>query len=386
MKLFFHDTISKHEKQYLKTQEKLKSGGNIVAKIEDIDKNFKNQTVKEEGLTYYNCLSEPFSLHGFSSPRESGVFSRLPLSFAECGDVSGGVRRLMFNTSGGRVRFRTNSKTVAIKAEVVEPAPMNHMPVTGSRGFDLYAKEADAEDLTFRKSMVSSELTYNISHEFDDKKLRDVTINFPLYNGVKSLFIGLEENCTLTEPLPYAIEKPIVFYGSSVSQGACASRPGANYIPTLSRWLDADFINLGFSGNDKGEEALAHHIASLDMSAFVYGYGYNIPTVEHYENTHYPFYEIVRKKNPELPIIIMSSPMCPKLKNKNQLSFFAKAREVAINSFEKAKKNGDNVYFIDGFTLLENPDATVDCTHPTDLGFYEMAKKIYPILKKILTY
>ena len=175
-----------------------------MSKIEDIDKNFKNETADENGLVYYNCIEEPFSLHGFSSPRESGVFSRLPLSFAECEGVSEGVRRLMFNTSGGRVRFRTDSKTVAIKAQVGEPSYFNHMPVTGSRGFDLYAKEAGAEDSIFRKTMVSTELNYNISYEFDDVKPREITINFPLYNDVKTLYIGLEEGCMLEKAEPYS--------------------------------------------------------------------------------------------------------------------------------------------------------------------------------------
>lgn len=357
-----------------------------MAKIEDIDKNFISQAVAEDGLFYYNCLQEPFSLHGlFSSHCESGVFSRLPLSFAEGEEVCDGVRRLMFNTSGGRVRFRTNSSVIAIKAEMGEICHMNHMPDTGIRGFDLYAAPAGKPDeIAFKKTMVAANRFYNISYEFDDCCLRDITINFPLYNDVKSLYIGLDKECTLTKALTYSIEKPIVFYGSSVTQGACSSRPGINYPALLSRWLDADFINLGFSGSDRGEEALAHYIASVDMSAFVYGYGYNSPTVEHYEKTHYPFYEIVRKKNSDIPIIIMSSPMCPDLKNKKQLDFFSAMREIAIKSFERAKINGDNVYFVDGFSLLENPEETVDTTHPTDLGFYEMAKKIYPLLQRIL--
>ena len=355
-----------------------------MSKIEQIDKNFAEKQIDKDGLVYYNCTEKPFSLHGLADYHENGAFTRLPISFKNCDGVSAGVRRLMFNTSGGRVRFRTDSKTVAIKAEVAEHTPMNHMPVTGSRGFDLYAKEAGAEKPTFRKTMVSTELCYNISYEFDDAQLRDVTINFPLYDGVKSLYIGLEADCVLEAPLPYSIKKPIVFYGSSVTQGACASRPGNNYVPVLSRMLDADYINLGFSGNDKGERALAEHIAAIDMSAFVYAYGYNAPTVEHYENTHYPFYKIVREKNPDLPIVIMTSPICPVIKLKDQMEKFSALRDVAIRNYEKAKADGDNVYFIDGFTLLENPDSTVDCTHPTDLGFYEMANKIYPVLKNIL--
>lgn len=355
-----------------------------MSKIEDIDKNFRIQQADEDGLVYRNCMDDAFTLYGFSSPYETGVFTRLPLSFSECEDVSIGVRRLMLHTSGGRVRFRTNSKVIAIRAELGDSSIMYHMPATASHGFDLYAAPADnPRELSFKKTLASIVMPYNISHEFDDHSLREITINFPMYNGVKSLYIGLEENCILEKPLPYTIEKPVVYYGSSITQGACASNPGTNYPALLSRWLDADFINLGFSGNDKGEEALAHHIASLDMSVFVYGYGHNTPSIEHYEKTYYPFYEIIRKKHPDLPIIMLSPPICPQLKNKQQIERYTKINEIVINSFEKAKKNGDDVYFIDGFKLLENPESTVDTTHPTDLGFFEMATKIYPVLQEI---
>ncbi len=361
-----------------------------MSKIENLDKNFKPQEVDENGLIFRNCLDEPFTLYGFSSPNESGVFSRLPISFTESDGVSEFVQRLILHTSGGRVRFRTNSKRIAIHAELRDTLVMYHMPATGSHGFDLYASPANSPgDFTFKgvltpKSFKSGETLSEASFELDDNSLREIIINFPLYNGVKSLYIGLEENCVLEKATPYSIEKPIVCYGSSVSQGGCASRPGTNYLPLLSRWLDADFINLGFSGADKGEEAIAHHIATLDMSVFIYAYGYNAPSVEHYENTYYPFYEIVRAKNPDLPIIMMSPPLCPQIKSKKMLDVQTKRKEVVINAFEKAKKRGDNVYFIDGFKLLENPESTVDSIHPTDLGFYEMATKIYPLLREIL--
>lgn len=155
------------------------------------------------------------------------------------------------------------------------------------------------------------------------------------------------------------------------------------YTSILSRWLDCDYINLGCSGSDKGEDALAEYFSSVNMSAFVYAYGYNAPSVEHYENTYYPFYKIIRNKNPKLPIVMMSSPIYIDIKNEKDL--YIQKREVVLKAYERALGEGDcNIYFIDGFTLLGNSDATVDTTHPSDLGFYNMAKEIYPILKKIL--
>lgn len=358
--------------------------------LEELDKNFKIETADENGLIYRSCTNETFTLYGFSSPGETGVFSRLPLSFSECEDVSIGVRSLMLHTSGGRVRFRTDSKVIAIKGQLGDASVWYHMPITNSHGFDLYSAPADTPaNLIFNKNLstkavLTCDKTFSVSHEFDHRSLREITINFPSYNSVKSLYIGLEDNCVLEKATPYSIEKPIVYYGSSISQGGCSSRPGTNYINLLSRWLDADFINLGFSGNDKGEEALAHHIASLNMSVFVYAYGHNTPSIEHYENTYYPFYKIIREQHPELPIVFMSPPICPQLKNTTQLERYTKINEIVIKSYETAKQNDENVYFIDGFKLLENPESTVDTTHPNDVGFHEMAQKIYPILKNIL--
>jgi hypothetical protein len=121
---------------------------------------------------------------------------------------------------------------------------------------------------------------------FETRRKREITINFPLYSSVSALYIGLEENAVVEPSAGYKNKKPMVFYGSSITQGACASRPGNSYANIVSRTLGIDHINLGFSGNAKGEQTMADYIASLDMSVFVYDYDYNAPDPEHLQNTH----------------------------------------------------------------------------------------------------
>ncbi len=366
-----------------------------MAKIDEIDVNFKANVPDENGIVYYSCFDKPFSLHGFYKPYELGMLTRLPECFREEKGVNRGVRALMNDTTGGRVRFVTDSKTVAIRVKLRTPVSfMPHMADTGALGCDMYVAPIDKSapplyKKTFAPLNTSREdAEYSGSFEFDDNDLREITINFPLYNGVESLYIGVCDGCTLKEASSYSVEEPIVFYGSSITQGGCATRPGMNYPALLSRWLDADFMNLGFSGSDLGEAVLAEHIATLPMSVFVYAYGYNAPSKEHYESTYYPFYKIIREKNPDLPIIMMSSPFCPDVKINEAARKMLNKREIVIESYEKAVAEGDeNLYFIDGLTILgdsEAAEATVDGTHPTDLGFYNMAKRIYPVLEEVL--
>ena len=172
-----------------------------------------------------------------------------------------------------------------------------------------------------------------------------------------------------------------MYYGSSITQGGCASRPGNSYESIVSRRLDADYINLGFSGNAKGEPEIAEYISKLDMSCFVYDYDFNAPTVEHLINTHQKMYNVIREANPDLPIVLMSSP-------KYRLTDEGKQRlSVIRKTYEDAKANGDgNVYFIDGSTLmaLAKYDGTVDDCHPNDLGFASMAKAVGDLLEKIM--
>ena len=357
-------------------------------KISELDKNLVEQTNLPEGIALHDIFKPPFKLYGFYKPYETGLLERGSREIQADESINNG-RMLLRNTSGGRVRFATNSKTVAVVVKLPNRTVFSHMTQAGVCGFDMYA-ECDGGNRhakTFLPPEDVTKLEYTNVFTFEESKMRTITINFPLYNDVTSLYIGLDEGAELEAAKLYKNEKPIVFYGSSVTQGGCASRPGMCHTNILSRLLDSDIINLGLSGSDKGEPALAEYISNLEMSAFVHGYGYNSPNLEYYEKTYYPFYKIIREKHPDLPIIMMSCPVAATLKEAKRMVTLDGRREITMNAYLKALEEGDKkVWFVDGYAALgaEGEDATVDGSHPTDIGFMNMAKILYPILTRAI--
>lgn len=343
--------------------------------ITQIDKNFvTNTTIDKEDVVFYDPGKAPFSVHGVSHDGER--YRRLPKAVAE--SVSERVGVLSGHTSGGRVRFRTDSPYVAIHAEMPTIGKMPHFALSGSAGFDLYA------DGCYVKTFVPP---FKITDGFDGvielgtAQMREITINFPLYSSVSTLYIGLSSEAAVSAPAAYKHPKPVVFYGSSITQGGCASRPGNCYTAILSRKLDCDYINLGFSGSGKAEDEIAAYIAGLDMSVFVYDYDHNAPDAAHLEKTHEKMFQTIRQAHPKLPIIVMGRP-------KYTLTKEEKKRFAIIEATcEHARAKGDiNVHLLSGPELmaLAGNEGTVDGCHPNDLGFASMARTLEPLLSLIL--
>jgi len=347
--------------------------------ISKIDANFAVNKVDENGLVYHNCLEESFRVYGLLLPdAEYPYFRRMPQKVAE--SVSANVERLAKNSAGGRVRFQTNSKRIAIRCKLKSIYRANHFTLLGSAGFDLYCGTTFAG--SFRppydiEDGYSSELVLN------DQSMKEITINFPLYSTVAELEIGLEEGADILPPTPYSNEVPVVYYGSSITQGACASRPGCSYQNMISRTLNCDYWNLGFSGSAKAEPAIAEYISKLPMSVFVFDYDHNAPNLAYLQETHERMFKTVREANPDLPIIMISRPSV----YANKKAVIAR-RDAIMNTYLNAKNNGDNnVYFLDGSKMLSifgGDSGTVDGTHPNDLGFACMAKVIGEMLALIL--
>ena len=223
--------------------------------------------------------------------------------------------------------------------------------------------------------------SYEALVHFGHRGMREVTIHFPLYDSVKSLYVGVEPDALLQKGAEYRAVKPFICYGSSITQGGCASRPGNCYSNILSRKLNMDHINLGFSGNAKGEQVMADYIAGLPMSVFLLDYDHNAPSIEHLEATHEKFFLTIREKNPDLPVIMATKTDTPRTK---QLAETLQIRrEIVFRTYENAVKRGDKyIKFIDGgktfneICLMGIPadSCTVDGCHPNDLGFACMAK------------
>jgi len=343
--------------------------------IAAIDKNFSvGTTIDKKGIKFYNARSAPFSIHGLMYT--GGRFHRMPEEIAE--RVSDGVKRLNYHTAGGRVRFRTDSPYVAISVRYGSLGRMPHFAFCGSMGFDLY------DGTRYVKSFMPTvepkkELESVI--ELGDGTMREITVNFPLYSAVHELYIGLDEGAVLEAAAPYSNERPIVYYGSSITQGGCASRPGTCYQAHISRRFNADYINLGFSGNARAEDAMIDYIKGLDMGLFVYDYDHNAPTAEHLEATHEKMFLAVREASPSLPVIMMSRPK----HRDNRTADEEHRMEIVRATYERARARGDkNVYFLDGnaLTALCGNEGTVDNAHPTDFGFAAMATALIGLVEK----
>lgn len=345
--------------------------------ITDIDTNFKVRAIdKKNNLEFYDVLSAPFRLYGIEYSKKS--FRRIPEEIAK--KTNEGVLWLHSNTAGGRIRFVTDSDTVALRVKYNPDriGRMQHFALTGSVGFDMYC------DDIFKGTFFPG---YDIKNSLEAQLTpgagkKTVTINMPLYSTVTQVLVGVKSGSLLQAAEDYAVEKPVVYYGSSITQGGCASRPGNSYQAILTRRLNVNHINLGFSGNAKGERVMADYIASLDMSAFVLDYDHNAPTAEHLEATHEKFFKVIREAHPELPILMLTRPV-PHL-NEDEV----RREEIVRRTYENALAAGDkNVYFIPGRYLVGGDVAecaTVDGCHPNDSGFLSMALVIEPVLRTML--
>ena len=270
-------------------------------KLTELDKNFQTLIPDEQGFVYRDVLSGTFALEGLpwhTSNKET--YYRFPERLTEK-EVNRGALELAHNTSGACIRFKTNSTEIILKAELAWDLGLKHN--VGRRGFDSYIRHPDGS-LTFHRLVrpgPQDDSVIGSCAQNPSGVMREYWINLPPYGGVTKIEIGLKAEAQLEAPPPHAIPKPILFYGSSITQGGCASRPGNAYTSMLCRTLDAEQINLGFSGCGKGEPAVAEAIAELDLAAFVLDYDHNAPTVEHLEATHSNFFKIIRAKHPELP-------------------------------------------------------------------------------------
>ncbi len=339
-----------------------------------------------ENARWREIREKPFDIYGLYEPHAEGVFRRLPDDVAEA--TSRSVKNLAMATSGGRVRFCTDSKYVALHAEMPAMSHMDLMALTGSTGFDIYVQEGARFYFyaTYRPGNADGFKGLEQTVNFPDRKLRQIMIHFPLYSRVEKLYIGLEADAMVDHGVGYRFDKPVVYYGSSITMGGCVSRPGNTYQALISVEYDCDFINLGFAGAAKGEDAIRDYIASLDMSVFVLDYDHNAPTVEHLQETYEPFYRAVRAAHPDMPIIMVTAP------DTHQYIHGATGRDarraVIYGVYEKALAEGDrNVRFIDGGSLFEGKHhdiCTVDGCHPTDAGAIRMAERIGHVLGSVL--
>ncbi|MCQ2354556.1 MAG: SGNH/GDSL hydrolase family protein [Clostridia bacterium] len=351
----------------------------------EVDKNMLIETTFPDAADakFYSVREKPFELYNFYEPEKQNLFRRLPPEIADA--TSEKVAKLAKETAGGRVRFCTDSQYVLLRTVEPTVGRNSHMTLAMSAGFDLY-EDTDADSRYVKMFMPPYKMEggYEQIIRFPERRLRYLTINFPIHSVVSEVYIGLQEDAVLGAGKKYRGDKPVVVYGSSIVHGTAATRPGLIYTNILSRFLDMNVINLGFSGNAKAEPAIMEYIAGLDMSVFVYDYDHNAPNADFLRQTHKRGFDIVRRAQPDLPIILITRPNAVT----NYTTQVRERKDIIIDTFRAAREAGDkNVYYIDGETFFlgkfEN-ECTMDGIHPNDLGFTLMADGIESVIRRAL--
>lgn len=355
-----------------------------------------------DDLVFVNIDEEPFRVYGVY--RDGDCYRRLPREVAE--KCNGNVRTYQTATAGGRVRFVTTSKYISVRVVLNGTERADNLTDVTLSGVDAYADgeyigTAGSRNLfnaeTGEKLLgvmesgggglgtvgAGVDALYECIINLGDTRGRTVTLNMPVFNGVKTMHIGLQKDAEISHAPDYSLEKPIVFYGSSITHGASASRPGLIYENLLSRELGFNYTDLGFSGGAKAEPAISEYIASLEPSIFVYDYDHNAPSAEYLEETHERMFLEFRAKNPSVPVLMLSRPY-------GRLDADIKRRQEIISAtYERAVARGDkNVYLVLGSEFFPDgvrTEFSVDGCHPNDIGFRFMADAIKPVLSKMIS-
>ncbi len=311
-------------------------------------------------------------------------YDRLPAK-AE-GVVREKVWELSRHSAGMSCRFRTHAPEIRVRyALLLTNLEMPHMPATGVSGVDLYTLADEGQwrwigTAQPRQPRVIATLVRAMT-----PVRREYMLYLPLYNGIDSLEIGVTRNATF-EPIEPRSERPILFYGTSIMQGGCASRPGMAIPAILGRRLNVPTINLGFSGNGKMEPEVGRLLAELDASVFVLDCLPNLTAQETAERTE-PFVRHLREARPTTPILLVEDRTFPNAFLKPDILKEHQDHRAALRqTYERLVAAGmKGLYYLEGDKLLgEDGEATVDGSHPTDLGMMRYADAYEKILGTIL--
>ena len=356
--------------------------------ISKLDTRLSSLDFNGENTKWINAHDKRLSIYGVYYDENHGLFLRVPDSVTKAtGNPS--VETLARTSTGGRLRFVTDSEYIAIKASLPYFYILPHMSITGSHGFSVYVNgkfqnrfAPDFKNIIKACNDGNENICFSQRKKIaNSRKERLIEIYFPLYGGVSELYIGLEEGATVKEAPEYKNKKTMLFYGSSITQGACVSSPGNDFISILARKLDIDYINLGFSGNGNAEDAMIDYIVSIDASMYAFDYNMYADKKDRVLPTHFSIYERIRAKHPDALILLYDKPGC-------DYESYPEREETIRATYEKAISMGDKrVCYIPAKDLLGEGDrdcCMVDHNHPNDLGAMRMAEAMYSVVKDLI--
>ena len=342
----------------------------------------------QNGMKWINPLSQGRVIH--SQGFEVSGFHRLPDE--ACDKVRIPVWDLSRHSAGLEIRFQTNAPEIRVRYTLnSDRLQMPHMPATGVSGLDLYTRDHGGDWFWVRGSYVFSDtVSYHFRVYPQPHQKQEYKLYLPLYNEVSHLELGFEEGFSL-EVIPVGSELPILVYGTSIAQGACASRPGMAWPAILGRQLNSPVINLGFSGNGRLEPEVLEYVAANRVRAFLLDCLPNlVPSAQHTEQeiksrlayaVHF-----LRQKHPDTPIVLVE--------HAGYADAFAdREREQAVSLvnawsrevYSELQQQGiEKIYLLTREEIGLSMDATVDGTHPTDMGMQQYANAYARLLREIL--
>ena len=336
-----------------------------------------------DSLKYVKATEFELIGKGFTETKNS--FGRLPSGLN--GKTRQPVWSLSKNCSGLAIRFHTNSPVIAAKWEVTADVVMNHFAPSGIKGLDLYSlKNGKWQFVNSARPAGKITTTVIIDHMAGTDM--EYMLYLPLYDGLANLEIGVKSTAVIGKPeinSPQK-EKPVVFYGTSITQGGCASRAGMAYPNQLSRMLDRQIVNLGFSGNGQLDFEIAEFMAGIDASCIVMDCLPNVSIVQMKEK-YARFLEIIREKKPAVPILMVETILFPHMYFDHTVDSLLREKNATLQKiFSDRKKNHDrNIYYVKGDHLIgDDFEGTVDGVHLTDLGFLRMSQHLYPVIHKLI--
>lgn len=322
----------------------------------------------------------------YGKPDSSGPhFHRVDT--ARYNDMPAAVKYLSTHAAGLVIAFKTNSNEINARWKVKEPVRFsNNMTAIAKRGVDLYIKkEGQWVFAGVGRPDNGASSTHKIVGNMADGE-KECLLFLPLYDELVSLEIGVAAGATI-RPLEIPWKGKVVIYGSSITQGASASRPGMAYPAQLERHLGYEFVNLGFSGNGKMEESVGRMVADIKgADLFVLDCAAN-PSPEQIADRTENFVRQIRQRHPDVPILMIESVVREggnfDQKIQQRVSGQNKNFRAAYNRLVKSGMK--QLYLIKGDDLLgHDHEGTTDGTHPNDIGFERMLKVIEPKIRAIL--
>lgn len=312
-------------------------------------------------------------------------FDRFPAA-AEA-KVTKTVWGLSRDSAGMMVRFETDATTIWVRYVLrSERMAMPHMPATGVSGVDLYTRDPQGKWRWVNCTRPEGKDVCQAIAKDVTPGRREYAAYLPLYNGIESLEFGVPKEATFEGLAPRAA-KPIVFYGTSITHGACASRPGMVHTAILGRRFDCPVINLGFSGNGRMDAAVGEYLARIDAAAYVIDCSPNMGPKDIREKCP-PLVKMLRAARPQTPIILVEDrPFTNTWIRPERQKFHADNHAALRESFDTLIRDGvAKLYYIPGDSLLgDDAEGSNDGSHPSDLGFMRQADAFEPVLRQAIT-